>query len=63
METEVTVRRWGNSLGIVLPQIFVESNNLKENEKIKVEIKKRANIKRIIWGNKKYWNFSQGARG
>ena len=38
MEIETTTRKWGNSLGIRLPRDFVKSKNLKENEKIRVDI-------------------------
>ncbi|MEK6899502.1 MAG: AbrB/MazE/SpoVT family DNA-binding domain-containing protein, partial [Nanoarchaeota archaeon] len=34
MTTEVTVRKWGNSLGVILPKEVVEKRSLKENDKI-----------------------------
>jgi len=34
MTTEVTVRKWGNSLGVILPKELVEKRHLKENDKI-----------------------------
>lgn len=45
MELEVVVRKWGNSLGIALPKQAVESEGLKENQKIFIEVHKRKNIK------------------
>ena len=35
---QTKVRRWGNSLGIVIPSNTVEARNIKENEDIKVLI-------------------------
>ena len=31
MATEVLIRKWGNSIGVVLPKEFVKDNGLKEN--------------------------------
>lgn len=38
MQIETTTRRWGNSLGIILPKDFVRKKNLNENMKIRVEV-------------------------
>ena len=35
---EVIIRKWGNSLGAVLPKDFVEQHNLKESDKIRIEV-------------------------
>lgn len=37
---EAKVKRWGNSLGIIIPSEAAEENNLKENKNIKVIILK-----------------------
>ncbi len=44
MATEAIVRKWGNSLGIVLSHEFVERQHLKENEKVFIEVVKEANL-------------------
>ena len=49
MAVEVIVKKWGNSMGIVLPKEIVESKNLKENDKIRLEIVKEADLT-PIWG-------------
>jgi bifunctional DNA-binding transcriptional regulator/antitoxin component of YhaV-PrlF toxin-antitoxin module len=41
MEAEVTAKKWGNSFGIVIPKEIVRAENIKENEKLVVDIKKR----------------------
>ena len=48
MATEVIVKKWGNSMGILLPKELVEKKNLKENEKILVEVVKEADLKNIF---------------
>lgn len=40
-EIECTAKKWGNSLGIIIPQEIVKEENLMENEKIMIEIKKK----------------------
>jgi len=35
IECESTLRKWGNSFGIVIPKDVAESEHLKEKEKIK----------------------------
>jgi len=41
MEAEVIAKKWGNSFGILLPSEIVKAENIKENERIVIEIKKR----------------------
>ncbi len=48
MATEVVVRKWGNSLGIILPYDVVEKERIHEEDKIIVQIVKRANLSDIF---------------
>ncbi len=48
MAIEVKLKKWGNSMGIVLPKSFIEEKNLEENQKILLEVVKEANIKPIF---------------
>lgn len=48
-EVEVVARKWGSSIGVVIPNYVVEKEHIEENEKIKIEIKK-APTAREIWG-------------
>ena len=44
MATETTVKKWGNSLGIILPKELVEYQHLKENDKVSVLVVKEADL-------------------
>jgi antitoxin component of MazEF toxin-antitoxin module len=39
MEAEVVAKKWGNSFGVILPSDVVKAENIKENEKLVIEIK------------------------
>lgn len=36
MEIETETRKWGSSLGIIIPKKIVEKENLKQKQKIKI---------------------------
>ncbi len=44
MAVEVVVKKWGNSMGVVLPKEMVEKERLKENEKVLIEMVKEADL-------------------
>jgi len=46
-EVEVQTRKWGNSLGIVIPPKIIEEEKLQENQKVIVEIKKVIDLKKL----------------
>ncbi len=49
MEPETIIRKWGNSLGIVLPRELVEVQNLKEGDKIVLPfVIKRADLSKVF---------------
>lgn len=48
MTTEVVIKKWGNSLGIILPKELVEHEGLKENKKVNISIIKRADLSDIF---------------
>jgi len=48
MVIELTIRRWGNSFGAVIPIEIIEKENLKANSKVKVELVKEANLKPVF---------------
>ena len=47
MATETLVRKWGNSLGVILPKELVEERHLREKDKILVEVVKEADLTEI----------------
>lgn len=50
---DISVRRWGNSLGAVLPNSIVQKNKLKENDKIKVFVVKESDVLKRTFGRLK----------
>ena len=48
MAIEVIVKKWGNSMGVVLPKQLIEKERLKENERIFVEIVKEADLTKMF---------------
>jgi antitoxin component of MazEF toxin-antitoxin module len=47
-------KRWGNSLGIVIPKKVVQDLNLKPHEEVVVEIKRSANVLDALFGAAQY---------
>ena len=47
-EIEVITKKWGSSLGVVIPKNIVEKEHIKEREKLKIEIKKMHKVKDIF---------------
>ena len=58
MAVEVTLRRWGNSIGGVFPKNFVEEQNLKPDDIVLVEVVKKADL-RDVFGTLKLSKSSQ----
>ena len=48
METEVITRKWGSSIGIVLPKRIVDEIGIKPDEMIKIDIKKAVKVKDVF---------------
>ena len=48
MATELTLRKWGNSMAAIFPKKIVEKEDLKQNEKVLIEIIKRADLRKIF---------------
>lgn len=44
MATEAIIKKWGNSLGVILPNDFIKEKHLKENDKIIIEAVKKADL-------------------
>ncbi|HLC19583.1 MAG TPA: AbrB/MazE/SpoVT family DNA-binding domain-containing protein [Candidatus Nanoarchaeia archaeon] len=45
-----TTRKWGNSLGIIIPKEDVEQMNLHENQKVVIEIVQTENPLKELFG-------------
>lgn len=48
MAIEVKIKKWGNSMGIILPKSLIERKKLKENDEILIEIVREANFSGIF---------------
>lgn len=48
MEAEATVKKWGSSLGIILPKLVVDNLNISNNDKIIVTVKKKVLAKEFF---------------
>lgn len=48
------LKKWGNSIGIVIPSEALQEKNLREGEEVIIEIKKKDKIKEIF-GSLKDW--------
>lgn len=48
-EADALTRKWGNSLGVIIPRSIVKEEHLEENEKIRIEIRKSHTAKEL-WG-------------
>ncbi len=50
MAIEVKTKKWGNSIGIILPAILVERLKLKPEQKIIIEVTHRENPLKELFG-------------
>jgi antitoxin component of MazEF toxin-antitoxin module len=53
MAVLVRTKKWGNSIGIIIPSETVEKLNIKPEEKISVEISKEGNVLEEMFGTMK----------
>ena len=55
MEIKAKTRKWGNSIGVILPKELVRVEKIKANEEITLHIHKKVFTKgRDIWGTMKF---------
>ena len=48
MAVEVKIKKWGNSMGILLPRAIIEKENLNENDEIIINVVKKADLRKIF---------------
>ena len=60
IEYETRVKKWGNSLGILLPKDVAGKNRISADQKIRVFISKidQKNAAQKIWGAMPHWEKS-----
>mgnify|MGYP001597586535 CR=1 FL=1 len=54
MEVEIKTKKWGNSIGVVIPKEILEKQKIKENETVIVSIKKKLLVSEVF-GTLKGW--------
>ncbi len=54
MIIEVKTKRWGNSVGVIIPSETIENLNIKPDEKIVIEIIKKENVLKELFGSMKF---------
>jgi len=54
MEIKTKAKKWGSSLGVILPKSFVETNRIRENDEVIVEVRKQVLVK-DLFGVLKDW--------
>lgn len=55
--TETKVKRWGSSLGVIIPSEIAKKERLKEGVRVIIEIKK-SNTMREFFGSLKGWKIN-----
>ena len=48
MAVEVKLKRWGNSMAVIVPNKLVEERQLKENDSIIIEVVKKADLSEVF---------------
>ncbi len=54
MAIEVKTKKWGNSIGIVIPSATAEKMNIKPKEDIIISIEKKNNVLKEMFGKAKF---------
>ena len=55
IECEAVVKKWGNSIGVVIPKEVAEKRGIKENSKVRFAILENAGVGSRIFGILKDW--------
>jgi len=50
MIIQVKTKKWGNSIGIIIPSSTVDSLNIKPGEEVEVNIEKKGNVLKEMFG-------------
>jgi antitoxin component of MazEF toxin-antitoxin module len=51
MAIETITKRWGNSIGVVIPNNAVDKLGIKPNESVIIEITKKENVLKELFGS------------
>lgn len=50
MTIEVEIKKWGNSIGIIIPAEEISKLNLRPKEKVMINIEKKTNVLKEMFG-------------
>jgi len=53
-ETEVKLKKWGSSIGVVLPKKEIKKENLKAGQTVSIRLAKKANPLKKTFGTLKF---------
>lgn len=62
MTIEVKTKQWGNSIGVIIPKEVVNTLKIKPEETILIEVEKKENPLKELWGFGKGKKLTQKAR-
>ena len=48
MAVEVKLKRWGNSMAVIVPSALIEQRNMKENDTLLIEVVKKADLSDVF---------------
>lgn len=51
MTVEVKTKKWGNSIGVIIPKKLVDELNIKPEEKVQLSISKQSNVLKELFGS------------
>ena len=54
IEVESKLRRWGRSIGLVVPKKIVETEKLKEGDSVKLVLAKKSNVLKEVFGTLRF---------
>lgn len=56
---EVKVRKWGRSLGVVIPQDVAKKEKIRENDSVEILIRKKSNAIKETFGSLRFTKSTQ----
>jgi len=48
MTAEVEVRKWGNSMGVILPRELIKAKELKQHDKVLIDVVRKADLTKFF---------------
>jgi len=48
MKTKAIAKKWGNSLGLIIPNELIKKENIKQNDELFIDISKKQNIMHLF---------------